>query len=297
MQERPASRTAVFVCQGRALADGRWATNHFRDPVAHSMLRHAEVAEVERALAPQPPDDWRAGNRARAIEACAEAVVPRTVAIDRAIEEAAHQQVVILGLGLDSRPYRLPALGDAVVYAVDHPASLADSTERAEGLPVVARQLVRIAVDLAESDLGSPLLQAGYSMVTPTTWVWEGVVPYLTTRAVREVVHTIAALSAAGSRLVINYQAASSIAVIGRYAGEAYARLAKLEDPFAGEPWRSFWRPRNMRRVLERSGFAVESDTDMLGVAQRIGSPATHVRSVANGRVVVARRTATGDRA
>ena len=62
MDGRRTSRTAVFVCQGRAVADGRLAVGRFEDPVAAQLLRPEELADVELArsettyvrLAPTP---------------------------------------------------------------------------------------------------------------------------------------------------------------------------------------------------------------------------------------------------
>ena len=42
MSERAASSTAVLVCQGRAVADGRYAVDRFSDPVAWRLLDPGE---------------------------------------------------------------------------------------------------------------------------------------------------------------------------------------------------------------------------------------------------------------
>src|SRR4051812_28904965 len=48
----------------------------------------------------------------------------RTLAIDRVVRadvERGVRQVVVLGAGLDARPYRMPELAQSVVFEVDHP--------------------------------------------------------------------------------------------------------------------------------------------------------------------------------
>jgi methyltransferase (TIGR00027 family) len=217
-------------------------------------------------------------------------VVPRTVAIDEAVAAAAHGQVVILGAGLDTRPWRLAALAGATVLAVDHPASQADAGARTAGSTPVAGRLELVAVDLATDDLGGALAAAGHDRAAPTTWVWEGVVPYLTDSQVRATVAGIAALSAPGSVLVVQYQTRSWTATAGRRVSGLLARLTGAENPLAREPWRSLWTPASMARLLTGSGFAVASDEDLLTLAGRLGSPATHRRSLGDGRVAVARR-------
>jgi hypothetical protein len=45
-----------------------------------------------------------------------------------------------------------------------------------------------------------------------------------------------------------------------------------------------------MAGLLGRHGFTVERDDDLLSVAEQLGSPTDHARSVRTGRVAVARR-------
>src|SRR5262245_19201686 len=55
VQERQASRTAVFVCQGRAVADGLIAPDLFTDPFAARVLLADERADVELGRLAAPP--------------------------------------------------------------------------------------------------------------------------------------------------------------------------------------------------------------------------------------------------
>jgi methyltransferase (TIGR00027 family) len=220
-------------------------------------------------------------------------MVPRTVAVDDAIERAGHKQVVIVGAGLDSRPYRLPTLGDVVVYAVDHPASQAEASDRSAGLSVCARDLVRVPADLRGGELDGALSLAGHDTSRPTTWVWEGVVPYLTRGEVQATVHTIADRSATGSHLVVAYQDRSLVTVVGRHVSRLLTRLLRLDNPLAAEPWRSLWTPATIEGLLRRCGFTVGSDVDLRTVAEQLASPVTHARSLASGRIVLAERGPT----
>ena len=113
MDQKRASRTAVFVCQGRAVADGRLAVRRFGDPIAARLLRPEELTDVELARSETNTSDWRRRLAVQALRVCAEVVVPRSVAIDDAVTAAANRQVVIVGAGLDSRPWRLDALPGA----------------------------------------------------------------------------------------------------------------------------------------------------------------------------------------
>jgi methyltransferase (TIGR00027 family) len=285
-----ASRTAVLVCQGRAAAHGRLAIGHFADPIAARLLRGDELIPVEQVRRGEPPSAASERLRYEWVRACAEVVVPRTVAIDQAVTAAGAPQFVVVGAGLDDRAWRLPVLARSTAYLVDHPASLADAEARSAGLEPIAARLVRVAADLAQVDLAAALAPVGHDLQTPTTWVWEGVVPYLTREQVRTTVAAISRRSAPGSTLIVSYQAPSLAGTLGRPIGRLIARLAGAEDPLRDEPWRSTWTARRMGDLLRSQGFMPGQDEGLLQVGQRLGSPTRGRRSLASGRVVIAVR-------
>lgn len=294
MESGGASRTAVFVCQGRAAADGLLAAGRFSDPIATRLLHPEEARIVEAARqSDRAGVDQRDRFAVEAVRACAQVVVPRTVLIDDALGDAFRRledpQVVLLGAGLDTRPWRLDSLADADVYAVDHPASSADAESRAAGLTPIARHLIRVPVDLERESLTGALHAAGHVRSRPTIWLWEGVVPYLERSAVIATVAAMTHLSATGSVLIVNYQARSPSASLGRKAMSVMARILRTETATADEPWRSTWTPPQLAELLGRNGFHVEGDVDLLQTARSLGSPSTRRRSLRNGRVAVAR--------
>jgi methyltransferase (TIGR00027 family) len=286
MQAQRGSRTAVIVCQGRAAADGRIASGMFADPVALPMLRPDERVPVEQVRAGTVPSSGRIAYET--VKATAEVAVPRTIAIDEAVRAAATPQVVVLGAGLDGRAWRMPELAAATVYEVDHPASQQDKRERTADLPAPAGDLRFVPVDFAHDDLGDALDAAGHAAGTPTTWVWEGVVPYLTKAEVEATVAAVVARSAAGSTLVVNYQAPGLTAVAGRLFARAMLLLARTRSPWRDEPRRSSWTARTMGELLARHGLSVSSDDDTLTIAGRLPMAATRRASLRNGRVAVA---------
>ncbi|MFF8988376.1 class I SAM-dependent methyltransferase [Streptomyces sp. NPDC014983] len=289
--ERAASRTAVLVCQGRAAADGRAAVGRFADPVAVRLLRAAERTPVAEVRAGTPPQGWQARTVYEGVRACAEIAVARTVAIDEALRARASGQLVILGAGLDTRAWRLSELARTDVWEVDHPASQRDKRARldeaAQGgaLPALARSVRFTPVDLAVDDLGAALDAAGHDPSAPTTWLWEGVVPYLTRDQVRATLAALATRTAPGSTLVVNYQAPSAKATAGRLLTRVLGSSLT-----AGEPWRSLWKPHRMAALLAAHGLRVTSDDDLLTLAHAYGGPAGARTSLASGRVAVAER-------
>jgi methyltransferase (TIGR00027 family) len=288
MHRDEASRTAVLVCQGRAVADGRIGMGRFHDPIARSLLRDDELAGVERARTGEAPPGWGARTEYEMLSATAEVIVPRTIAIDDAVRAGADPQLVILGAGLDDRAWRMPELAGVDVFEVDHPATQADKRERARSLAPVSRSLRYVPVDFGRDALGPALATAGHDESLRTTWVWEGVVPYLTPAEVETTVAALAALSAPGSRLVVNYQAPSRRAAIGRVVAKGLATLSRRPNPFAGEPRRSAWMPDSLRALLTPAGLRVTNDDDLLALSERLGLPVRHKQSVRSGRVAVA---------
>ncbi|MFI7387298.1 class I SAM-dependent methyltransferase [Streptomyces sp. NPDC049813] len=298
---RTASRTAVTVCQGRAAADGRTAPDRFGDPVAVRLLRAEERVPVDEVRAGTAPASWHARLVYETVRASAEVVAPRTVAIDEALRAHMTGQLVILGAGLDTRAWRLPGLAGTDVWEVDHPASQQDKRARlaeasegdpgpgggadAPGPPPTARSVRFTPVDLAVDDLGTALSAAGHDPAAPTTWLWEGVVPYLTRDEVRATLSALAARTAPGSTLVVNYQTPSAKAAAGRLLTRVLGNSVT-----SGEPWRSLWKPPRMAAMLAEYGLTVTSDDDLLGVAHALGGPDRVRTSLRSSRVAVAER-------
>jgi methyltransferase (TIGR00027 family) len=288
--EQAASRTAVLVCQGRAAADGRLAVGEFSDPVAIELLDDAERVVVDLVREESPPETFAAKTEYGMILGVSEIMVPRTIAIDEAIRTHGAPQVVLLGAGLDSRAWRMDELADATVLEVDHPASQLDKRRRIGDRPPVCGRLVSVPVDFRQDDLSTALAGAGHHADRPTTWVWEGVVPYLTRDAMMSTLAAVADSSAPGSRLVVNYQAPSLFAKAGRVLSSVIMLLARRTNPMAGEPWRSLWSVDQMRDALQSEGFRVLSDHDLYELRGELEVTGMSAGSMRNGRVVVAER-------
>jgi methyltransferase (TIGR00027 family) len=284
-----ASRTAVLVCQGRAAADGLLAAGRFADPTAMPLLRPHEREPVRWVRDGAVPRQWRQRVDYETIRANAEVIVPRTVAIDEAVRTHPCPQVVILGAGLDGRAWRMPELADVAVFEVDQPASQRDKRDRAAGLPGRAPSFV--PVDFRRDRLGEALAAAGHRPQQVTTWIWEGVVPYLTQQQVAVTVADLAARSAPDSRLIVNFQTPATSTRLGRLAARALAASTGRSSVWASEPWRSTWTSSAMAGLLARHGFVVHQDGDLLATANTLAVPIRHRRSLGHGRVMVADRT------
>ena len=311
----------MFVCQGRAVANGRLAPGRFSDPVAIQLLTAAELAVVTRARAEGLPKEGPERFLVEAVRACAEVMVPRTVLIDDLLvaalapRHAGHgvdpdlgareapaaagddperhgdplspagagtaHQVVLLGAGLDARPWRLAALAGSRVFSVDHPASQADMRRRSANVGEPVCDLRWVPVDLEQDPLGPMLASAGHDASLPTIWIWEGVVQYLTEADVTASLAAMARLSAPGSSLVVNYRTPSVAASLGRMLSGLFARISRVEDVLADEPWRSAFTPERLGALLVPHGFCAVQHEHLLDTARAIGTPTTRPRSLA----------------
>lgn len=276
----------MLVCQGRAAADGLLAPGRFADPTAVSLLRPGERAVVDRVRDQVPPRSWRERVDYESVRATRELMVPRTVAIDDAVRDRPGAQVVILGAGLDGRAWRMPELAGVPVFEVDQPASQRDKRDRAAALPGTPPAFV--PVDFRRDDLGFALAAAGHRAGMATTWVWEGVVPYLTAPQVAATVAVVAACSAPGSRLIVNYQAPTASAALGRVAARALMASTGRRSLWATEPWRSTWTPAAMAGLLAGHGCTLAEERELLGLAGELALRVERPRSLDASRVLIA---------
>jgi methyltransferase (TIGR00027 family) len=279
-----ASRTAVLVCQGRAVAHGRLAVGRFDDPTAFQFLRVDERTPVERARAPGRPKQFSDRVDVELLGRQAEAMAVRTVAVDQVVRSAANPQLVV-GAGLDGRAWRMPELAGVDVFELDHPASQRDKRRRSAARRPIARSLRFVPVDLAEGDAGPALGAAGHDPLSPTTWILEGILPYLTEEAAAATLQTIAGRSAPGSRMVITYQTGSARGGAGRLLARAAFVLVGRGDPMANEPWRSSWSAGSIAELTAATGLHLVDDIALAGLAADLDVPD---RNVGTSRVAVA---------
>jgi len=241
---------------GRAAADGRTPVTTFSDPTAFVLLPAEARARVERFRAGPPLPGLRPRLAWGYLDRLSHVMVARTVEIDEVIRAAAAPQLVILGAGLDGRAWRMRELSDVVVFEVDHPDSQAEKRRGLAALTQTARDVRFVPVDFSRDDLDRALAAAGHDPTAATTWVWEGVVMYLTRAEVEATLAVVARRSTPGSRLVIAYHSPALMLLV---AGFIVRRL--------GEPLRSVFTADRMRAMLERHGFRVLRDEGLPAIA------------------------------
>jgi methyltransferase (TIGR00027 family) len=123
--------------------------------------------------------------------------------LDAALREI--DAVVILGAGLDTRPYRLARRSDIPVFEVDLPVNIerkAATVRRVLGGPPPSVHLVPI--DFERDDLSAVLKAHGYVAEHRAFFIWEGVTQYLTDDAVRSTLESLKGV-APSSRLAFTF--------------------------------------------------------------------------------------------
>ena len=124
------------------------------------------------------------------------ALLCRTCAIDDLVDAAIARglkTVVILGAGLDTRPYRLPSLAQASVFELDLPQVQSHKKERLLAcLGTMPANVRFVPTDFQTEPLETTLRSAGLDPNEPVVVIWEGVTQYLQPPAVDAVLKTIA---------------------------------------------------------------------------------------------------------
>jgi methyltransferase (TIGR00027 family) len=186
MKSDRASRTAEHNALFRALEQTQ-DEPLFDDPLARRFLtwplsavgRLTEVPGGARALQKVIDRRWP-GVRT--------SVIARTRLIDDTLtkmEAKQLKQLVILGAGFDSRPYRLDCLRAIPVFEVDHPATQqAKWRALSHALKAQPSNVTFISSDFNLHQLGPAMEASGFCPSLPTVFLWEGVTNYLTEEAV-----------------------------------------------------------------------------------------------------------------
>lgn len=255
MRPGRASRTAQHNALFRAL-ERRLPRPLFDDPWAGRFLRgryRLAGALPARAVARLIDRRWP-GPRA--------AVCVRTRYFDDAIRAAGAEgldQLVILGAGFDSRPYRLPGLERVRVFEVDHPATQAMKRETLGPAP---GNVVFVPVDFLRDRVEDALAAAGCAQGLRTLVLWEGVSNYLDAASVEATLRMAARL---GTALLFTYVDAALLDGTARFEGgtRSLAYVRSLGEPFTfGLP------PAGMRAYLHERGLDLVEDLSLADAAR-----------------------------
>jgi methyltransferase (TIGR00027 family) len=281
VQEGKASRTADRVAEGRAAHQVRDRPLVLDDPMALRVI-HPEVA---RALRERPPahETSLVGPYLRAFFVMRSrfAEDELALAVGRGV-----RQYVVLGAGFDTFAYRNP-FPELRVFEVDHPDTQAIKRQRlADGGIDIPASLTFVSIDFTTTALADALHADGFDASAPAFFSWLGVVPYLERPAIDATFRVIAALPQ-GTAVVFDYAVPPEmLSWTGRLI---YGQMAKRVAA-VGEPWKTFFDPKELMADLHRLGFTSTEDFDGDALNERYFKGRTdHLKVGGMGHMAMAR--------
>jgi methyltransferase (TIGR00027 family) len=189
-----------------------------------------------------------------------EFMIARTAFCDEMVRKALAgktSQIVLLGAGYDTRPYRFAhLLGAARVFEVDAQPTQLHKRETLERRGVqIPAGVQYVPIDFATDDLENVLLAAGFSKEKTALFLWEGVTYYLSKETVDRTLRAVRALSVPGSSICFDFASLSPEALSEDGAKKLRQQMSSNH---AAEPTRSGIPQGMLEGFLSRRGFSVE---------------------------------------
>ena len=252
MRAAEPSRTAYGVALRRAAHQLLDRPRVLDDPIALAVIRpeHADILRTE----PARLESGRFAPYLRAFMAVRARFAEDHLAAARA---RGLRQYVVLGAGLDTSAYRLPAQ-PLRVWEVDHPSTQEWKRERLEAAGIaVPSHLTFVAVDFEAHGLAESLEAAGFDVTSGAVFSWLGVTPYLTRESIMATLGYVAGATAAGGGIAFDY----SLTRAGMAPRQrlVYDRMAERVRAL-GEPWQDGFVPEELVADLRALGFAHVED-------------------------------------
>ncbi len=134
----------------------------------------------------------------------------RTAFFDRIVEQAMREktpQIVFLGAGYDSRPYRFASLlGETRIFELDAPQTQARKKSLLQQAAIpIPTQLTWIPFIFDSDDLSDVLTRGGYDRDRQTLFVWEGITYTLSAEVVDATLNFIKSHAPATSTVCFDY--------------------------------------------------------------------------------------------
>ncbi|MDJ0848523.1 MAG: SAM-dependent methyltransferase [Myxococcota bacterium] len=179
------------------------------------------------------------------------------------------EQVVHVGAGLDSRPYRLGEEMPGVrFFEVDQPATLDLKKARVRAvLGSLPGTVTYIPFDYRSHPVFASLGRAGFDPRRKTLFIWEGTTMLTDPKVVDETLRSIAQRSGPGSEVVFDYVLDAVVrGDFNRYGG---ARYEVVRSSIKGEPWRFGIAEGRAEEFVNRCGLDFVSDLGAGELASR----------------------------
>jgi len=200
------SETAIAVASLRALS------NYESDDKFNCNDNYAELFLPDEKRIPLKDSKIRDSIKKAVPKGMFEYVISRTKYFDGVFIEAVKQnigQIVFLGAGFDSRPYRFNELLDnTMIFEVDTEAT---QKYKKNLLTKSFKNTEYVSHNFEDENLFEKLKKYGYKQSDKTLFLWEGVSFYLTKEVVFKMLKSIRENSASGSMICFDFQTMKGI--------------------------------------------------------------------------------------
>jgi len=233
------SRTSILTSAARALGS-REPDPSVRNPdwAADRLIGPAELALIESHPISRALDlDFHEAMNDPEVFGFTWLMLVRTRYLDEQLERAARDgatQVVLLGAGFDTRAQRFAELlRDAAVIEIDYGATQEYKRRRVDaafgGPPA---NLTYAPADFTRESLEDVLDRAGFDPARRTCYICEGVSMYVPEEGMTATLRAIAARSAPGSTLLLEYINRGGLDVLMRYPSGMIKNAIGWGEPF-----------------------------------------------------------------
>jgi methyltransferase (TIGR00027 family) len=188
-----------------------------------------------------------------------EFMIARTAFFDHIVVQALKEniaQIVLLGAGYDSRPYRFRELiQDTQIYELDAKPTQQRKQECLQQAKIpIPKQIRFVPINFETDNLRDRLMEAGYSPQKKALFIWEGVTYYLRAEVVDHMLAFVMSNSPKGSSICFDYAALSEQA-LNEHGVKELRKL--MQSQHSNEPTRFGIRTGQIETFLARKGFKV----------------------------------------
>jgi len=262
------SRTSILTAAARAFGS-REPDVSVRNPdwLADRLIGPAELALItDHPIGNAPDRDFQEAMRDPDVFGFVWLMLVRTRFIDELMVRAVRggaTQLVILGAGFDTRVHRFAELlQDTTVIEIDYGATQEYKKCRvAAALGDATANVVYAPIDFTRESLGEVLRRAGFQSGRKSCYICEGVSMYVPEAGMKETLRAIAAESAPGSTLLLEYLNRGGLELLTKYPTGMIRNAIDWGEPFV------FGVPDGQDRE-----FFLEAGLE-LGETLKIGSP------------------------
>jgi methyltransferase (TIGR00027 family) len=199
--------------------------------------------------------------------------VCRTRYIDEAVQTAigaGARQLVILGAGYDTRPYRLAGLAGVQTFELDLPALQQDKKDKVTSLlGHVPANVTFIPIDFDTQSLDSAFAGTAFDPASPAVFIWEAVTQYISAAAFERAMRFVGK-SAPGSSIVFTYVLKSVIEHRSQVADAEHM----LEVVAHSSPWIFGLEPAVLAATLQPFGLTLLADVGSADYQEKYLKPA-----------------------